>query len=92
MLGCVVAREVWEWALNHWDRLQWLSEVDTDLLQWWASRLCPKATQRDMWMAITLIFKGVGAVDRGRVVLFELEELPRLVGSIWPFFDVVSSM
>jgi hypothetical protein len=24
LLGCVVAREVWAWALNHWDRLQWL--------------------------------------------------------------------
>jgi hypothetical protein len=41
-LRCVVAREVWVWALDHWDRLQWLPEADTDLLQWWASRPCPK--------------------------------------------------
>jgi hypothetical protein len=31
-------------------------------------------------------------VDRGRVVLLELEELPPLVDSIWPFIGVVSSM
>jgi hypothetical protein len=57
LLGCVVVWEIWAWALNHWYRLQWLPEVDTDLLQWWASRPCPKATQRDLWTAITLIFR-----------------------------------
>jgi hypothetical protein len=24
LVGCVVAREVWEWAINLWDRLAWL--------------------------------------------------------------------
>jgi hypothetical protein len=56
LLGCVVAREVWAWALNHWDRLAWLPAVDTELLQWWASRPCPRATQRYLWTAIILIF------------------------------------
>jgi hypothetical protein len=56
LLGCVVAREVWASALNHWDRLQWLPEADSDLLQWWTSRPCPKASQRDLWTAITLVF------------------------------------
>jgi hypothetical protein len=31
-------------------------------------------------------------MNRGRVVLFELEELTPPVGSILPFFGVVSSM
>jgi hypothetical protein len=35
LLGCVVAREVWAWALNHWDRLAWLPDVNTELLLWW---------------------------------------------------------
>jgi hypothetical protein len=56
LLGCVVARKVWAWALNHWDRLAWLPDADTELLQWWASRPCPKATQRDFWTTTILIF------------------------------------
>jgi hypothetical protein len=48
LLGCVVAREVWAWALNQWDRIDWLPAADTELLQWWTSRPCPAATQRDL--------------------------------------------
>jgi hypothetical protein len=56
LLGCVVAREVWVWALNQWDRLAWLPAANMDLLQWWGSRPCPRATQRGLWTAIILIF------------------------------------
>jgi hypothetical protein len=33
LLGCVVAREVWAWALDRWDRLAWLPADDRELLQ-----------------------------------------------------------
>jgi hypothetical protein len=56
LLGCVVAREVWAWALNQWDRIDWLPAADTELLEWWTSRPCPAATQRDLWTAIILVF------------------------------------
>jgi hypothetical protein len=48
LLGCVVGHEIWAW-----DRLVWLPQLDTQLLLWWSSLLCPKATQRDLWTAIS---------------------------------------
>jgi hypothetical protein len=57
LLGCVVSREVWAWALHQWDRISWLPTADTELLQWWTSRSCPAATQQDLWTAIILIFR-----------------------------------
>jgi hypothetical protein len=39
LLGCVVAREIWVWALNRWDRLAWLPAADVGLLRWWTSSL-----------------------------------------------------
>jgi hypothetical protein len=56
LLGCVVAREVWTWALNQWDKLAWLPLADTELIHWWTSRPCPKETRRDLWTSIILIF------------------------------------
>jgi mannosylglycoprotein endo-beta-mannosidase len=56
LVGCVVARQVWAWALNLWDRMAWLPLANTGLLLWWTSRPCPKATQRDLWTAIILVF------------------------------------
>jgi multisubunit Na+/H+ antiporter MnhE subunit len=34
----------------------YLPATDVELLQWWTSLPCPKATQRDLWTAIILIF------------------------------------
>lgn len=56
LLGCVVAREVWTWALRRWEKLDWVPASDTDLIQWWTSRPCPKALQRDLWTSIILVF------------------------------------
>lgn len=56
LLGCVVAREVWDWVLHQWDKAQWLPTADTDLLLRWTSRPCRKAYQRDLWTAIILVF------------------------------------
>jgi hypothetical protein len=56
LLGCVVGHEIWAWTLNLWDRLVWLPQPDTQLLLWWSSLPCPKATKRDLWTAIILIF------------------------------------
>jgi hypothetical protein len=56
LLGCVVARETWAWALRCWGREEWLPDPDTDLLEWWTSRACPTAHRRDMWTAIILVF------------------------------------
>jgi hypothetical protein len=56
LLGCVVAQEIWVWTLNLWDRLPWLPPADAKILQWWTSRPCPKATQRDLWTSIILLF------------------------------------
>jgi mannosylglycoprotein endo-beta-mannosidase len=32
LLGCVVAREVWTWALSRWGKLGWLPAADEDLV------------------------------------------------------------
>jgi hypothetical protein len=56
LLGCVMAREVWSWALQRWGRPDWLPGSDPDLVRWWASRTCPSEHQRDMWTAIILVF------------------------------------
>jgi hypothetical protein len=55
-LGCVVAQEIWVWTHNLWGRLPWLPPADVEILQWWTSRPCPKATQRDLWTSIMLLF------------------------------------
>lgn len=56
LLGCVVSREVWFWALRCWGKEDWLPAADTELLEWWSSRTCPTAHRRDMWTAIILVF------------------------------------
>jgi hypothetical protein len=56
LLGCVAAQQVWVWALNLWDRMAWLPLANTGLLLWWTSWPCPKATHRDLWTAIVLVF------------------------------------
>jgi hypothetical protein len=35
LLGCVVAREIWTWALRRWGSLDWLPDRDVMLLEWW---------------------------------------------------------
>jgi hypothetical protein len=54
LLECVVAQEIWAWALHRWDRLAWLLAADVGLLRWWTSLPCPKATQRDLWTTTIL--------------------------------------
>jgi hypothetical protein len=56
LLGCVVAQEIWVWTLNLWDRMPWLPPANVEILHWWTSRPCPKATQRDLWTSIILLF------------------------------------
>ena len=43
LLGCVVSREVWAWALQRWGKMDWMPTPDDDLIQWWTSRTCPPA-------------------------------------------------
>jgi hypothetical protein len=52
LLGCMVAWEVWAWALRCWGKVEWLPEADTELLEWWTNRPCPAAHRREMWTAI----------------------------------------
>jgi hypothetical protein len=33
LVGCVVARAVWAWALRRWDKLQWLPTGQSELIQ-----------------------------------------------------------
>jgi Ser/Thr protein kinase RdoA (MazF antagonist) len=56
LLGRVVAREVWPWALRRWVKPDWVPTSDADLLEWWTSRACPKALRRDMWAPVILVF------------------------------------
>jgi hypothetical protein len=57
LLGCVVVRQVWAWALNLWDRSAWILDADTELVPWWVSRPFPQVTlQRDLWTSIILVF------------------------------------
>jgi hypothetical protein len=56
LLGCVVAQEIWVWALNLWERMPWLPLADAKILHWWTSRPCPQVTQRDLWTSIILLF------------------------------------
>ncbi|KAK1661991.1 hypothetical protein QYE76_050150 [Lolium multiflorum] len=55
LLGCVVSREVWFWALRCWGKENG-SQRRTPSLEWWSSRTCPAAHRRDMWTAIILVF------------------------------------
>ncbi|KAK1698988.1 hypothetical protein QYE76_015685 [Lolium multiflorum] len=48
LLGCVVAREVWAWALARWGKMEWLPSVDTELLQWWSLLTCPPGSRRNL--------------------------------------------
>jgi hypothetical protein len=56
LLGCVVAREVWTWALSRWGKLGWLPAADEDLVSWWTSRPGQGASQRDLWTSLILVF------------------------------------
>jgi hypothetical protein len=50
LLGCVVAREVWTWALSRGVKLGWLPAADADLVSWWTSRPGQGASQQDMYL------------------------------------------
>ncbi|KAK1665361.1 hypothetical protein QYE76_053520 [Lolium multiflorum] len=41
LLGCVVAREVWAWALTRWNRLEWMPGAGSEIVHWWTSLHCP---------------------------------------------------
>jgi hypothetical protein len=56
LLGCVVAREVWTWALSRWGKLGWLPAADEDLVSWWTTRPGLGASQRDLWTSLILVF------------------------------------
>ena len=56
LLGCVVARDIWDWTIRRWGRLGWVPEVDSDLLQWWTSLDWRVADRRDLWTVVLLVF------------------------------------
>lgn len=56
LLGCVVAREVWAWALTRWNRLEWMPGAGSQIVHWWTSLHCPSAVRRDLWKAVILVF------------------------------------
>jgi hypothetical protein len=56
LLGCVVAREVWAWALTRWNILEWMPGAGFEIVHWWTSLRCPSVVRRDLWMAVILVF------------------------------------
>jgi hypothetical protein len=36
--------------------MEWLPSVDTDLVQWWSSLICPSGLRRDLWTVVILVF------------------------------------
>ncbi|PNT64723.1 hypothetical protein BRADI_4g32185v3, partial [Brachypodium distachyon] len=56
LLGCVVARQVWECILGAWNCAGWRPSADTDLRLWWAGINGRRGVIKSYRMAVALVF------------------------------------
>ncbi|PNT66243.1 hypothetical protein BRADI_3g08888v3 [Brachypodium distachyon] len=88
LLGCVVARQVWEVVLVAWDCQNWRPSIDSNIQEWWAGITGPRAVIKSYRTAVTLVLWAIwchrndvvfnGAIPSvRRIFLFVREEVAR---------------
>jgi hypothetical protein len=55
LMGCVLAREVWDVFLRLWGKLHWMPQLGTTLVSWLQEKKGGPGGDRDLWTTTVLV-------------------------------------